>query len=539
MVVDRQSIAVEGPRPARRLRILRFSALSGQAMLFNSYAFIFLFLPLCLVGFFGAARLHSPQAANLFLIAASLFFYGWWNPVYLPLLGVIMLFNFWVGQQLIANPRRWLLALGVAVDLGVLGYFKYANFLVNNIDALTGAHWTMGTIILPLAISFFTFQKIAFLVDSYKGLTRGYGFLEYSLFVAFFPQLIAGPIVHYREVLPQFRDKATYSPTAENFAVGSAIFAMGLAKKTVLADGIAVYADPFFAAAAGGASPDLLTAWAGILTYALQLYFDFSGYSDMAIGAARLFGIRLPENFNSPYKSTSIIDFWRRWHMTLSRFLREYLYITLGGNRKGPTRRHINLILTMLLGGLWHGAGWTFVLWGGLHGAYLTINHFWRGLRPSAWDRSRVYKCAAWLLTFLAVLIAWVPFRAVSMDASTRILQGMAGMNGVALPNAIAGRLGGLAETLSNLGVRFSSEGGSRFVLAWIWIVALLAIAIAAPNTQQIMGKYRPTFDFNPVNAARRLAWRPSKSWSFAIATVSVAGILAVSRVSPFLYFQF
>ncbi len=508
-------------------------------MLFNSYPFLFLFLPLTVAGFFLCARSISAKAANLFLIAASMFFYGWWNPIYLPLLAVIMIFNYGVGQRLLANPRKWLLALGISVDLAVLGYFKYANFLVENYGALTGTHWTIGHIMLPLAISFFTFQKIAFLVDSYKGLTRGYGFIEYSLFVAFFPQLIAGPIVHYREVLPQFRDEKTYKFSSENLAVGLAIFALGLAKKTVFADSIAVYADPLFTSAAAGAHPDFLTAWSGMLTYALQLYFDFSGYSDMAIGAARLFGVRLPQNFNSPYKSQSIVDFWRRWHMTLSRFLREYLYISLGGNRKGPVRRQINLMLTMLLGGLWHGAGWTFVLWGGLHGSYLVINHLWSGVRPKSWTDSRFYRGLAWALTFTVVLLAWVPFRATSMAATKAILAGLGGLNGLAVPGALFARLGGLATFLEAYGVTSSSVGGAAFIAVWMWIALLLPIALFAPNTQSIMGGFRPTFDFEAKNRARRLRWAPTQCWAMAFALISVAGLLAVNRVSAFLYFQF
>ena len=507
-------------------------------MLFNSYPFLLLFLPLALLGYFGCARYGGARAAQIFLIAASMFFYGWWNPLYLPLLGAIMVFNFQIGQRLLANPRRWLLAFGIGVDLAVLGYFKYANFLIDNANQLTGTHWSIGQIVLPLAISFFTFQKIAYLVDCHKGLTRGYGFVEYSLFVAFFPQLIAGPIVHYREVLPQFRDPATYRPSRENFAVGLAILALGLAKKTVLADGIAIYADPMFNAAAAGGQPDLLTAWAGVLAYALQLYFDFSGYSDMAIGAARLFGVRLPQNFNSPYQAQSIIDFWRRWHMTLSAFLREYLYIALGGNRYGRVRRHTNLMLTMLLGGLWHGAGWTFVLWGGLHGSYLVLNHGWRQIRPQRWTGLRAYRALAWGLTLLLVLIAWVPFRATSIAATGNIFAGMAGLNGISLPNALLARLGSLGPIVEQFGVVASNAGGAAFIAVWLWIALLLPIALYAPNTQQIMRHYRPVLD-GETHPGGRLVWRPEPRWALAMALIGCVGLLAVNRVSSFLYFQF
>jgi D-alanyl-lipoteichoic acid acyltransferase DltB (MBOAT superfamily) len=508
-------------------------------LLFNSFEFIFLFLPLTLAGFFAASRFAGRRGAQLWLIAASVFFYGWWNPLYLPLLGAVMVFTYLVGKHLSARPSKLMLGAGVAVLLGVLGWFKYANFLVANIDALTGADWTVGAVVLPLAISFFTFQKIAYLVDSYKGLTRDTRPVEFTLFVVFFPQLIAGPIVHWKEILPQFKDGGVYRPHAENFAVGIAIFALGLFKKAVLADGIAVHARPTFAAAEAGLAPDLLTAWSAALAYTFQLYFDFSGYSDMAIGAARMFGILLPLNFNSPYKASNIADFWRRWHMTLSRFLRDYLYIPLGGNRRGPARRYGNLMATMLLGGLWHGAGWTFILWGGLHGLYLAINHAWQRVVPAAVAAQGWYRRAAWSLTFLVVVIAWVPFRAPTMEGAGRMLAGMAGLNGVSLPNAIGARIGGARVVLEGWGIDFALGGGSAFVYAWLWIAGLFAVALLAPNSQQIVGRFRAALDFDPRYAARRLAWRPSPRWAVTMGIVAATGTLALSQVSEFLYFQF
>jgi D-alanyl-lipoteichoic acid acyltransferase DltB (MBOAT superfamily) len=508
-------------------------------LLFNSFEFIFLFLPLTLAGFFAASRFAGQRGAQLWLIAASVFFYGWWNPLYLPLLGAVMVFTYLVGKRLSAHPSKLMLGASIAALLGVLGWFKYANFLVANIDALTGADWTVGAVVLPLAISFFTFQKIAYLVDSYKGLTRDTRPVEFTLFVVFFPQLIAGPIVHWKEILPQFKGGGVYRPHAENFAVGIAIFALGLFKKAVLADGIAVYATPTFAAAEAGLAPDLLTAWAAALAYTFQLYFDFSGYSDMAIGAARMFGILLPLNFNSPYKAANIADFWRRWHMTLSRFLRDYLYIPLGGNRRGPARRYGNLMATMLLGGLWHGAGWTFILWGGLHGLYLAVNHAWQRVVPAAVAAKGWYRRAAWSLTFLVVVIAWVPFRAPTMEGAGRMLAGMAGLNGVSLPNAIGARIGGARGVLEGWGIDFALGGGSAFVYAWLWIAGLFAVAVLAPNSQQIVGRFRAALDFDPRDAARRFAWRPSPRWAVAMGMIAATGTLALSQVSEFLYFQF
>jgi alginate O-acetyltransferase complex protein AlgI len=507
-------------------------------VLFNSYEFIFLFLPVTVAGYFLAASRLGRTAAVLWLIAASLFFYGWWNPRYLPLLGAVMLFTYVVGRRLAARPSKPLLAFGVAALLGVLGYYKYANFFIANIDALTGADWTVGAIILPLAISFFTFQKIAFLVDSYRGETRDTRFLDFVLFVVFFPQLIAGPIVHWKEVLPQFRLPETFRPHAENFAVGISIFAIGLFKKAVLADGIAKYATPIFDQAEAGETLDFLTAWGGALAYTFQLYFDFSGYSDMAIGAARLFGIALPLNFNSPYKAANISDFWRRWHMTLSRFLRDYLYIALGGNRRGPARRYANLWTTMLLGGLWHGAGWTFVLWGGLHGLYLVIDHAWQRIVPPSMARLAAYWRAAWAVTFIAVVLAWVPFRAPTIQGAGNMLAGMAGLNGIVLPEAVGRRLGGLVGPLAEVGVSFEIMSGSRFMWTWIWIAALFVIAVFAPNTQEIMGGRRPALNFGG-HAAGRLGWKPTPAWATAVAVVAAVGVLALSRVSEFLYFQF
>jgi D-alanyl-lipoteichoic acid acyltransferase DltB (MBOAT superfamily) len=401
-------------------------------MLFNSHLFIFVFLPVALAVYLLIIRQGWRNQSFDWLVAASLFFYGSWKWSNLWLLLASLVFNYVVGTalgKLGRSPRgKMLLTVGLAANLLFLGYFKYANFVVTNANALFGLGWSFTHVLLPLGISFYTFQKIAYLADSYQGLTRGYGFRDFCLFVAFFPQLIAGPIVHHSELMPQFR-KPSAGPCWEDWSTGASLFIVGLAKKVLVADPFASYASPVFQAARDGTTPAFGVAWLGALAYAMQIYFDFSGYSDMAIGIARLFGIRLPMNFNSPYKAVNIADFWRRWHMTLSRFLRDYLYIPLGGNRKGPARRYANLMITMLLGGLWHGAGWTFVAWGALHGLYLSIFHGWQSWRertgripptPSA--------LGIWtgrLLTGLTVVVAWVVFRADSFAAALRILQAM------------------------------------------------------------------------------------------------------------------
>tara|TARA_R110001599_G_scaffold344541_1_gene568157 strand:- start:595 stop:2169 length:1575 start_codon:yes stop_codon:yes gene_type:complete len=524
-------------------------------MLFSSYEFLFAFLPLTFVGYFLIARLGR-EPAVAWLVICSLFFYGWWNPTYLLLIAVSMLVNFRLGQILSkrADPdgfsgRLWLSA-GVVFNLSLIAYFKYTDFAIESVNNLAGTHIPLKEIILPLAISFFTFQQIAYLVDARRGLAREYSFMHYALFVTFFPQLIAGPIVHHRDMLPQFMRDDAMKPHVSNISIGLTIFAIGLFKKTVLADGVAQFATPTFDAAARGETLSLFTAWGGALAYTLQLYFDFSGYSDMAIGGARIFGIKLPLNFHSPYRATSIIEFWRRWHMTLSQFLREYLYIALGGNRGTSLKRYRNLLLTMLLGGLWHGAGWTFVVWGGLHGVYLTANHLWRRFFPGVdgFNNKPLVRLVAWLVTFIAVVIGWVFFRAVDFDTAVSVLAGMAGVHGVALPNGIAMRLGDLWLPLQAIGIETYLGGGTDFVQTWLWIAMLLPVALLCPNTQQIMRTAEPALNMHQCqpsdelpmpSALSRLRWEPSARWALLIGFLATVAIFAMTRVSEFLYFQF
>ena len=351
-------------------------------MLFSSIAFVIFFLPLVLVAFALVQRV-SYRLSLVLLLAASLFFYGYHVPAYIALLLGSIAWNFAFGRALRARPSKPLLGLAVAGNLALLGYYKYAGFSVATLAVITGQELNLPAIVLPLAISFFTFQQIAYLVDSYRGKTLQDSLLTYALFVSFFPQLIAGPIVKQQQVMGDI-NTGRLKITAEGFAAGLTIFCFGLFKKVILADHFAGLADASFDAVAAGAEVSGETAWLGLLAYALQIYFDFSAYSDMAIGIGRIFGLTLPVNFNSPYKARSIIDFWHRWHMTLSAFLRDYLYFPLGGNRHGPLRRHLNLMAVMLLGGLWHGADWAFVLWGGLHGLYLMANHGYRKLAAGA-----------------------------------------------------------------------------------------------------------------------------------------------------------
>lgn len=522
-------------------------------MLFNSYEFLFAFLPLTVLAYFVIAR-NGREPAITWLVLASLFFYGWWNPVYLLLLVGSMLVNYRLGRALSAtanragNHGRLLLAGGVALNLALIAYFKYAGFAAGTINAVAGTQFDVGNIVLPLAISFFTFQQIAYLVDARSGITHEYSFMHYALFVTFFPQLIAGPIIHHRDVLPQFTREGAMQPRAQDFAIGATIFAFGLFKKTVLADGVAPHATSVFDAAARGEPLTLLVAWGGALAYTLQLYFDFSGYSDMAIGAARIFGVRLPLNFHSPYRATSIVEFWRRWHMTLSQFLRDYLYIPLGGNRGSRIGRYRNLLLTMLLGGLWHGAGWTFVIWGALHGLYLIANHLWRGLLAVAPRLRPPGRLMGWALTFVAVVIGWVFFRAQNVEVASSMAAAMFGANGVALPNALAVRLGGAWQALQPLGFTTYLGGGSAFVQTWLWIAALLPVVLLAPNTQQILQaadpalnrhECRPQDELPTPATLARLRWRIDGRWAMVTGAVLAVAVLAMTRISEFLYFQF
>jgi D-alanyl-lipoteichoic acid acyltransferase DltB (MBOAT superfamily) len=466
-------------------------------VLFNSYAFLFLFLPVVLVGFALCVRAASQTVTMAFLIAASLVFYGWWNWHYLPLLGLSMAFNYaWArvlrrdALRAYRSRHRLTLGFGIAVNLGVLGYFKYAGMLVDTFNALLGGTWRVGEIVLPLAISFFTFEQITYLVDAYRGQTPAHTALHYATFMTFFPRLIAGPIVRPREMLPQLTRR--FHCTADDVATGLFIFAIGLCKKVVFADTLSAWVGPVFDQA--GVAP-LGDAWAAVLAYTLQIYFDFSGYSDMAIGLARMFGITLPENFDSPYQADSIGDYWRRWHITLSSFLRDYVYIPLGGNRLGAGRSIANLLVTMLLGGLWHGANWTFVVWGGVHGALLGIERLWRG------RGGRLPMGLARALTFTAVVLAFVLFRAPSFERAGEVYAGLAGLGGFAwdtAPYAIAGN-------------------------AWKRLLPLLALVLWCPNRREIMA----------------WQWRSDVLYAAAFAALACLGILSLSTPSPFLYFQF
>ncbi len=512
-------------------------------MLFNSFGFLFAFLPIALIGY-QLAGLFSRRAVILWLGFMSIAFYAVWRREFVLLLAASVLFNFSCARliQRFREDETWggrLLFFGVAGNLLLLGYYKYLFPALAELGRLAILHHQFAGVLLPLGISFFTFTQIAYLVDLRQGAAELRDLPSYVLFVTFFPHLIAGPILHHGEIMPQFQQKRKYTLRADDLTVGFTWFVMGLFKKVLIADNIAPFADAAFAhpGALGAAG-----AWIGALSYTMQLYFDFSGYSDMAIGLARMFSIRFPLNFNSPYKAANIIDFWSRWHMTLTRYVTVYLYnpISLAVNRrrlakgkkvsrKGSATLEgftsmvaFPTIVSMAIIGIWHGAGLQFLLFGLAHGFYLTVNHGWRifGRKP-ALPPSRTaalfQHAGSVLLTFFCVIIGQVLFRADSTRGAFAMLASMAGAHGIQLHQI---------------------QDASRSVL---YLPFLFAIVWLLPNTQEILAKYesaegvhpaKPVFGFN-------LLWRPNLAWALAIAAAFLISLTFVENTSRFLYFQF
>lgn len=525
-------------------------------MLFNSYIFIFIFFPIVFFGFFRIGK-FSHALASLWLAAASLFFYGWWDIRFVSLLLGSIVFNFSAGYlishrlaHVSVRQSKILLGVAIAINLTLLGYFKYANFFAENLNHLTGTSLHIREVILPLGISFFTFTQIAFLVDTYQGKVKEFNFVHYTLFVTYFPHLIAGPVLHHKEMMPQFAKRNVCHINWDNVAVGLGIFVLGLTKKVLIADSLSDFSTPIFSAVAAGGQPMLFEAWIGALAYTLQLYFDFSAYSDMAIGLSLMFNVRLPMNFNSPYKANNIIDFWRGWHMTLSRFLRDYLYIPLGGSHNGKAHRYLNLMITMLLGGLWHGAGWTFVIWGGLHGFYLIINHAWRDLKKNmGWrDGGKLAKLGATAITFMAVVVGWVFFRADTFTSAISMLHGMAGINGVSLPIKL-----GHYFTQNDKVVYTGIFTLVNLALGKCCLVLISSFTIiwALPNVRQIFIHYRPTCEDMKEEKQSvvskswpllsYLQWHPTKLQAicYGVLFFMILSFMASAGKSEFLYFQF
>ena len=510
-------------------------------MLFNSDTFLFEFLPFVLAGFFLAKNLSGGRAAQFWVAVCSVAFYASAGLALLPPLAVSIFVNFFTGRAL---TRRHvggksvgaLLFAGIAFNLLLLGWFKYADFAVANLNLL-GLHLTSPGLALPLGISFYTFTQIAFLADASRGLASEYDILRYVLFVTFFPHLIAGPIIHHREMMPQFAPERLTARIFDHLPKAAMLFTIGLAKKVLLADAFASLAQPVFDNAAHGFSPDAIAAWGATLAYTFQIYFDFSGYSDMALALALMFGIRLPVNFLSPYKSASIIDFWRTWHMTLSRFLRDYVYIPLGGNRHGPWRRYANLMIVMSVGGLWHGAGWTFLCWGALHGFYLLVNHAWR----SATGRWRFAPSSPWIgriITFAAVALAWVLFRADTFAAARMIYAAMFGLNGVAISVQLLRTLG-IPNGIDLGAIRIiplltAQLGQAQVILSCL---AGLAFVWLLPNSMELTG-----FAPSPSAAfARKFEFRNAARFAVAAAVCLFACVSVINSGAPsaFIYYRF
>jgi D-alanyl-lipoteichoic acid acyltransferase DltB (MBOAT superfamily) len=543
-------------------------------MLFNSTEFLFVFLPVTLAGFYALGPV-SRNLAIRWLIFASLIFYAWWRPVNVLIIAPSIVINYIIARILLwmndgkgsLGARKAVLLLGIFFNVMFLGVFKYADFVSSTVNDVFGANLVLRHIILPLGISFITFQKIAFLVDVQAEKIKSFTFQDYCTFVLFFPQLVAGPIVHYREMMPQFH-AASCRFNGEDFTVGLTLLSFGLFKKIVLADHIAPLVTPLYQQAGSDGGTSFLMAWMAALGFTLQLYFDFSGYTDMALGLARFFGIRLPQNFNSPLRASSIIDFWLRWHMTLTRFLTAYVYNPLQlwltrrrlarGKRgfSGPntqlgafvTLLMFPTILTMFVSGLWHGAGYGFIVWGLLHGLYLTINHGWRLVAARRWpDREsyvRIMRPVGWILTFISVTASMVFFRATTMTSAIDILKGLIGLNGIVLPQALFDQLGHFGVTLHKLGVTTAQSWNVRdFEQLAAWIFVLMFIAVLCPNTLEILSDYEPALGVKPhsakFGAARVLKWSASLPWAIAVAGITAMAIVSISGPSEFLYWQF
>src|SRR5215469_8429959 len=543
-------------------------------MLFNSSEFLFVFLPAALGGFYLLGSISRASAIR-WLILVSLVFYAWWRPVNVLIIGPSILINFAFASILLhlskhESSRRTsyaVLALGIAFNVVFLGFFKYTDFIFSTVNDVFSTNLVLRHIILPLGISFITFQKIAFLVDVQAGRVRSFIFQDYCTFVLFFPQLIAGPIVHYREMMPQFH-AVSCRFDKENVAVGLTLLVLGLFKKVVLADKIAPLVTPIYDNAAAGGRISFLLAWMAAIGFTLQIYFDFSGYTDMALGLARFFGIRLPPNFNSPLRASNIIDYWLRWHMTLTRFLTAYIYnpLTLwltrrryekgkpGFSGRGATfGAFVSLlifptIITMAVSGLWHGAGYGFIIWGLLHGVYLTINHGWRVVAAWLWpDRrsyDRVMKPIGLVLTFVSVTAAMIFFRAPTMTSAIDLVKGIIGLNGIALPQALFDHLGPLTSTFHSIGVIADGSWNSRdFLKAAIWISGLMFVALACPNTLQILAPYEPALGVKSrptkLVIGRIIEWNASLPWAIAMSAVAAIAIGFIGGPSEFLYWQF
>lgn len=489
-------------------------------MFFNSYEFILFYLPTTLVVYFTLQKKRLTIAAKTWLLLASLFFYGWWNIKYLPLILGSILFNYAVGGVLAevehagkrAVSRKAVLIFALAANIGLLCWFKYMDFFIFTANSVTGLHLPLLKILLPLGISFFTITQIAFLVDAYEGLVEERNLLNYALFVTFFPHLLAGPILHHKEMMPQFERLRNKVLNWKNLYLGLMLFFFGLFKKVIIADTFAPWATAGFDAT----QPlTLFPAWLASLSYTFQLYFDFSGYSDMAVGIGWMFNISLPINFNSPFKATGMIDFWKRWHITLTNFITTYLYtpILRAIGKITFTTSLVAVFLSMLISGFWHGAGWTFIIWGGMHGLGLVINHIWKK------KKRRMPVFLAWIITFNFINMTFVFFRSKTVEGAVQMLKGMAGVNGVMLNKSL-----GKFTFLHDVGFTFGAwlagvKGNDK---TWIFSIAALLIVVFWKNSVELVARVRPNW-----------------YWFAVLLVITFWPLFEMNKVSEFLYFQF
>lgn len=473
-------------------------------MLFNSYIFIFLFFPIVICGYFFLNRINQFSCATLFLIASSLFFYGYWNPIYLPLILISILGNYYIGLLISLNKLKYLLICGIFFNLCLLGFYKYSDFLISNFNIIFNTNFSLMHITLPLGISFFTFTQIAFLVDTYKNKVTEFKIINYALFVVYFPHLLAGPLLHHSQMIPQFVDKKKRTLDYKNLTIGLCIFVIGLFKKTCIADTLAEWVGY------GYASINFLTAieaWLLTFCYSLQLYFDFSGYSDMAIGCSLMMNIKLPDNFNSPYRALNIKEFWQRWHITLSHWLKEYIYIPLGGNRHSEFRTSYNLLITFLVGGFWHGAGWTFIIWGAMHGFAVTLHRLYK-----QYGNDRMPKWLAWFLTFFFVNFAWIFFRSDSIEQASGLIKKMFRPIQIEFPIS-------LTKLFYEHSLIHLTLDHRTFLLL---LTFFTYVVYAKTNSMALRSKFNATV-----------------SWNVFISSVFAFGILSLNRAITFIYFQF
>lgn len=545
-------------------------------MLFNSYSFIFVFLPITFLGALWLGK-RTQQGAVLWLGFASLAFYAYWNPIFVALLLATIIFNYRVARKLSqlqgglsANSTTPLLVTAITLNLLLLGYFKYTNFFIGAFADSIGATFQPFHILLPLGISFFTFTQIAFLVDVSRGFAHEHNFARYLLFVTFFPHLIAGPLLHHKQMMPQFSNPTNFQFHADNVSVGLSIFVLGLAKKVFIADSFGEIANPIFDASIANHSLQFFEAWVGALSYTLQLYFDFSAYSDMAIGLSMMFNIRLPLNFNSPFKATSMIDFWQRWHMSLTKYIGEYLYtpITLALMRRGLGKPFLietihtlvlPTLITFFIIGLWHGANYTFIIFGLLHAVYLIINHWWRLFKKKlafSKGNSRLTRISSCALTYCCVVIALVFFRADTVSTATAICSAMAGFNGISLPVTLEPMIAALSLNTPLLGLSFNGIFASKLFTQTHWYIFLLLlvghlIIWGLPNIHQLMYHFKITCEdlgtrpaikrIEPTGKLGWLVWRPNALWACVLGGLFFAVVLAMASNKPssFLYYQF